>query len=177
MRVQAFHRGACPTTRPSLARRAGRLTYVEPLAPGSPAPAVPGVDFGEGPRALFLYKVTCPVCQMAAPKVQRLQEAYPGRIVGIGEDPDEELEAFGRRFGLSFASSPDLPPYELSNAYGIRTVPTTFLVGRDGIIVRTVESWDREGLNELSKTLAELSGAAYAPISEPADGLPPFRPG
>ena len=113
---------------------------MEPLAPGSPAPAVPGVDFGEGPRALFLYKVTCPVCQMAAPKVQRLQEAYPGRIVGIGEDPDEELEAFGRRFGLSFASSPDLPPYELSNAYGIRTVPTTFLVGRDGIIVRTVES-------------------------------------
>jgi peroxiredoxin len=150
---------------------------MEPLAVGSPAPPIPGVEFGAGPRVVFFYKVTCPVCQMAAPKVQRFEQAYPGRIVGVGEDPEQELGAFGQRFGLTFPSLTDFPPYELSNAYGIRTVPTTFLVGSDGMILRTVESWDRVALNELSGALAELSGSAYAPISEPADGLPPFRPG
>src|SRR5881396_1597213 len=102
---------------------------MEPLAAGSPAPAIPGVDFGDGPRVVFFYKVTCPVCQMAAPNVQRFEEAYPGRIAGVGEDADQEIGAFGQRFGLTFPSVPDLPPYELSNAYGIRSVPTTFLVG------------------------------------------------
>jgi peroxiredoxin len=123
---------------------------MEPLSAGSPAPAIPGVDFASGPQVVFFYKVTCPVCQMAAPQVQRFQEAYPGRIVGVGEDAPEDLDTFARRFGLSFGSVPDESPYELSNAYGIRTVPTTFLVGADGVIARTVESWDRDGLNELS---------------------------
>ncbi|SRR6266536_2265667 len=150
---------------------------MEPLAAGSPAPAIPGVDFGDGPRVVFFYKVTCPVCQMAAPNVQRFEEVYPGRIVGVGEDADQEIGAFGQRFGLTFPSVPDLPPYELSNAYGIRSVPTTFLVGSDGVVMRTVESWDREALNEVSGALAEVSGLPYAPISNPGDGLPPFRPG
>jgi len=141
------------------------------------APAIPGVDFHSGPLALFFYKVTCPVCQMAAPKVEGFDLAYPGRIVGIGQDPEEKLVSFGRQLGMTFRSLPDLPPYDASNAYGIEVVPTTFLIDRDGSILDTVESWDRDGLNHLSKELAELTGSAYAEISNPSDGLPPFRPG
>jgi peroxiredoxin len=150
---------------------------MEPLAAGSTAPAIPGVDFSDGPRVLFFYKVTCPVCQMAAPKVQRIQEASPGAIEGIGEDAAEDLDAFGARFGLTFPSVPDVPPYDLSNAYGLRVVPTTFLVGTDGLILRTVESWDRDALNDLSTALAGLTGSTSALVSEPGDGLPAFRPG
>jgi peroxiredoxin len=141
------------------------------------APPIEGVDFGSGPMALFFYKVTCPVCQMAAPKFQGFESAYPGRIVGIGQDPEEKLASFGREFGVTFPSVVDPPPYELSNAYGISVVPTMFLVDRDGTIVDSVESWDREGINALSERLAGLSGAPYAEISDSTDGLPPFRPG
>jgi peroxiredoxin len=150
---------------------------MEPLAVGSPAPYIPGVDFGTAPSAVFFYKVMCPVCQMAAPKVERFEQGYPGRIVGVGEDPPEKLDAFHQEFGLTFPSVSDSPPYELSNAYGIRAVPTTFLVASDGTVLSVVESWDREGLNALSSRLADLTGEPYAPISEPSDGLPPFRPG
>jgi peroxiredoxin len=150
---------------------------VSALAVGSKAPGIPGVDFGSGPLALFFYKVTCPVCQMAAPKVKGFDLAYPGRIVGIGQDPEENLASFGRQFGMTFRTLPDLPPYDASNAYGIETVPTTYLVDREGTIQEAVESWDRDGLNRLSKTLAELTGSAYAEISNPSDGLPHFRPG
>jgi peroxiredoxin len=150
---------------------------VSALQAASKAPAIPGVDFGTRPLAVFFYKVTCPVCQMAAPKVQGFEAGYPGRIVGIGQDPQEKLAAFGNQFGITFRSLVDAPPYDVSNAYGIEVVPTTFLVDAEGTILDTVESWDREGLNRISGRLAEMTGAGYAEISSPSDGLPIFRPG
>jgi peroxiredoxin len=148
-----------------------------PLQPGVSAPAVPGVDFASGLNLLFFYKVTCPVCQMAASPVGRFGQAYPRRIIGVGQDPEEKLSAFDHAYGLGFPSIADLPPYDVSNAYGIQAVPTTFLVGADGLIADVVESWDREGLNRLSKEMATALGADFAEISNPGDGLPPFRPG
>ena len=147
------------------------------IARGSAAPAVPGLDFTAGPTALFFYKVTCPVCQMTAPAVQALHRAYPGRVAAVGQDPEPKLRAFETRFGLQVATQPDPTPYVLSSSYGVRVVPTTFLVGTNGVIVDVVESWDRDGLNALSAELAKLAGLAYAPISEVGDGLPAFRPG
>jgi peroxiredoxin len=153
------------------------LVEPEPLQPGSIARPIDGVDFSAGPTVAFFYKVTCPVCQMAAAPVSRFRQAYPGRIVGIGQDPEEKLADFDRTYGLGFPSISDPPPYDLSNAYGIRVVPTAFLVDADGSILDLVESWDREGLNRVSKELASMLGADFIAISEPADGLPPFRPG
>ena len=147
------------------------------LSPGSSAPPVPGVDFAAGPAVLFFYKVTCPVCQMAAPMVGEFQRAYPGRIVGVGQDAEGKLAEFDRELGMGFGSMADLPPYELSNGYQIGVVPSLFLVSPEGIVLESVESWNRDGFNQVSKHLAALTGAEYAPISEPSDGLPPFRPG
>jgi len=44
----------------------------------------------EGPVVLAFFKTTCPVCQMAAPKVQALAEAGV-RVVAVGEDPPREI--------------------------------------------------------------------------------------
>ena len=109
---------------------------------------------------MFFYKATCPVCQLAAPKVERFEKAYPGRIVGVGQDPPDRLDSFGHEFGMDFPSVPDTEPYELSNAYDTRVVPTAFLVDERGNVDRVVESWDREGLNELSRRdFVKTSGA------------------
>ena len=148
-----------------------------PLAPGSAAPAVPGVTFGHDPLVLFFYKVTCPVCQLAAATVEVFERGYPGRIRGVGQDPPAKLAAFSSEHGMTFRVTADDPPYLVSARYGIRVVPTTFLVGADREIQDVVESWDRDGLNRVSKRVAELTGAEYVPISAQGDGLPPFRPG
>jgi peroxiredoxin len=148
-----------------------------PLQPGSGAPSVPGVSYAEGPRVLYFFKVTCPVCQLAAPKIQVLERAYPGRVTGVGQDPEDELARFAREYGTSFRWVADLPPYEVSEAFGIEVVPTTFLVSGDGRVLETVESWDREGLNRLSRHLASLLGVEPVPVSTPEDGLPDFQPG
>ncbi len=150
---------------------------MSPIAVGATAPPILGVAIDHGPLAVLFYKITCPVCQMAAPKVDAFERAYPGRIVGVGQDPPEALEGFSREFGMGFRSVADLAPYEASDAYGIEVVPTLVVIGVDRIVEDVVRSWDRDGFNRASRRLAGLAGTAYAPVSEPGDGLPAFRPG
>jgi thiol-disulfide isomerase/thioredoxin len=147
------------------------------IAVGDAAPLVPGGVVHEGPVALVFYKVTCPVCQMAAPKIDAMARSYPGRVVGVGQDPTDELERFGREFRMGIAAVVDVPSYDVSNAYGIETVPTLFVIDGAGVVADTVVSWDRAGYNRASARLAELLGVEPVTVSDPSDGLPPFRPG
>jgi len=147
-----------------------------PLAIGDRAPSVPGAPT-DGPLALVFYKVTCPTCQLAAPKLEAFQRAYPGHVHAVGQDPDETLSSFGREYAFTVPATSDGPPYEVSNAYRIETVPTTFVIGGDGAVVDVVEAWDRDGLNRASSTLAGLLGASPTAISVISDGLPGFKPG
>jgi thiol-disulfide isomerase/thioredoxin len=146
------------------------------IAIGDEAPAIPGVEFEAGPTALVFYKVTCPVCQMAAPKVAALEDAYPGHVLGLGQDPEEALAAFDAEHGFGAPSIADLAPYEASDAYGIEAVPTLILVA-DGAVHDVVQSWDREGYNRVAGELAELTGLPRVEPSDARDGLPAFRPG
>jgi hypothetical protein len=98
-------------------------------------------------------------------------------VVGVGQDPADELERFGREFGMGVLAVPDLPPYDASNAYGIESVPTLFVIDGTGAVADAVVSWDRAGYNRASARLAELLGVDPATVSDPSDGLPPFRPG
>ena len=146
-----------------------------PLTPGTTAPPIPSVAFDK-PTAVYFYKVTCPVCQLSGPVTDTFQRAYPGHIVGVGQDPPERLDQFASEFGVTFPSEVDAPPYDVSDAYGIRVVPTLYLI-EDGTVTDVAESWDRAGFNRISERLAASTGREYAVISEEGDGLPAFRPG
>jgi hypothetical protein len=114
---------------------------------------------------------------MAAPKVAALDDAFPGHVVGVGQDPAGELESFASEFGLGAPSTSDTDPYPTSDSYGIETVPTLVLVGSDGVVTDVVQSWDRDGYNRVADELADLTGRESIIVSDPDDGLPPFRPG
>jgi hypothetical protein len=145
-----------------------------PLGPGTTAPPIPGADL-DGARAVLFYKVTCPTCQLAGPAAERLARAVPDAFVAVGQDPPDRLEAFRAEFG-DFPAISDPEPYPTSDAFGIRTVPTLFVLDR-GRVDDVVESWDRDGWNRLAERLAELTGRPVGPLSVEGDGLPPFRPG
>ena len=130
-----------------------------------------------GAHAVIFYKVSCPTCQMAAPAFGRFALAYPGRVIGVGQDPADTLAAFSATYAMSVPSVADLPPYRVSDAYGIEHVPTMVVVDGDGRVADVVESWDRDGLNRASRTLADMVGVDAAVISDEDDGLPAFRPG
>jgi hypothetical protein len=143
---------------------------------GAVAPPVDGVAI-RGPHALVFYKVTCSVTQMAGPPISRLGEAYPGAVAGVGQDPPDALAAFAATYQWRFPQVPDVVPYAASDAYGIVSAPTVVVVDDDGRVADVVESWDRDGVNRASSTLAGLLHAAPVIVSEPADGLPEFKPG
>jgi hypothetical protein len=146
------------------------------IAIGAEAPAVPGVDV-PGPRALVFYKATCSVTAMAGPPLGRLAEAYPGAVVGVGQDPQGDLDAFAFEHGWGFPQVPDLAPYVASDAYGIASAPTVVVIDANGRVADVVESWDRDGVNRAAATLAGLLGAEVTVLSTPDDGLPAFKPG
>ncbi len=135
------------------------------------------VAFGEGPVGLFFYKISCPTCQIAAPTMRQFERAFPGRVMGVGQDPEPALERFAHEHDMGIASIEDAPPYRLSDAYGVESVPTLFLVGDDGRVLESVGAWDRDGFNHVAATLAELTGSDVALVSTPDDGRPDFKPG
>ena len=150
---------------------------MDPIQVGERAPEVPGVTFGDGPVGLFFYKVTCPTCQLAAPTLGAFERAYPGRVIGIGQDPQDVLDSFGEVHGMEIASREDPPPYDVSNAYRIVSVPTLVVVDGEGTVVESVAAWDRKGFNRASARIAEGLDLDPVTVSESGDGRPELKPG
>jgi len=150
------------------------------LAPGDNAPSFSLADadtgatvqdpWTAGRTVLAFYKATCPVCQMVAPKLTALAKAG-ARVIGVGEDPAPALQKYAAKHGQDIPSLSEPPPFAVSSAYGVSSVPSLFVVGTDGIIEDAVPSWDRARWNQVADSFG------LAPISDESDGLPVFRPG
>src|SRR5215472_16877202 len=84
-----------------------------------------------GPVVVAFFKVSCPVCQLAFPYLERIFKAYSkdGKftLVGISQDNAKDTQAFNRQFGVTFPALLDEKKYPVSNAYGLTNVPTIFV--------------------------------------------------
>ena len=119
---------------------------------------------------LVFFKVTCPVCKMVAPKVTALAEGGVP-VTAVGEDPPAALARYAAEQNQQVPTVSEPSPYPVSDAYGVSTVPSLFVVEPDGTVSDAVGGWDRERWN----AVAESFGAP--PVSDAGDGLPVFRPG
>jgi hypothetical protein len=78
--------------------------------------------------------------------------------MAVFEDPLDVAIRAARRTGWTGRVVSQDPPYETSRAYGLRTVPTSVLVGRDGVISGTVVGWDHSALTGLIESGLVESG-------------------
>jgi peroxiredoxin len=135
----------------------------------------------QGPVVVAFFKVSCPVCQLAFPYIERIFKAYKGRgkftLVGVSQDDAQDTQAFNREFGITFPMLLDSKGYPVSNAYGLTNVPTIFLISPQKEIETNTVSWSREEMEDLNKRLAEISGVPAAQIFTAADQVPVFKPG
>ena len=146
----------------------------------APSFTLPDIDTAEpvsdpwrassAPTVLAFFKATCPVCQLAAPLVEAIS-ASGARVVAIGEDPTPTLARFRDRWGQAVPTLSEPAPYRVSDAYGLISVPSLFLVGPQGVILDAVLGWDRDEWNRVAVA------AGGRPVSATGDGLPAFRPG
>src|SRR5260370_18663106 len=76
-----------------------------------------------GPALLAFYKVSCPVCQLTFPFLERIAASSSIQIIGISQDDDVTTHGFNERFGVTFPTLLDSSKdgYPPSNAFGVTT--------------------------------------------------------
>lgn len=125
-----------------------------------------------GPALLAFYKISCPVCQLTAPYLQRLSASSAIQVIGISQDDAGATRGFMQRFGVTFPTLLDLSSqdYPASNAYGITSVPSLFLLERDGTVARAIAGFSKRDLEEIGMR------AGVSPF-DPDDDVPQWKAG
>jgi peroxiredoxin len=133
----------------------------------------------ESPLVLLaFFKVSCPVCHLEFPYLERLHRSYPKLpIWGISQDDVDATVAFCKMYGVTFPSLLDDNGLFASIDYGITHVPSVFLVTSDRMIRQTIVGFSKSDLDKLGKELARYASSAYKPLFTEADEVPEMKPG
>jgi peroxiredoxin len=124
-----------------------------------------------GPAVVAFYKVGCPVCQLTFPYLERLA-AGSLQIIGISQDDESSTKGFNQRFGVTFPTLLDQSKenYPASNAYGISTVPSIFVLNKDGQIEQAFSGFSKRDLEAVGDR------AGVKPF-RPEDNVPEWKAG
>jgi peroxiredoxin len=125
-----------------------------------------------GPALLAFFKVNCPVCRLTFPFLERIH--FPGKlsIWGVSQNSPADTRAFAGEYGVTFPILLDSEQngYPASNAYGISSVPTLFLVERDGTVSKVIPGWSKGDV-------AEIGGAAGVNPFLASESVPEWKAG
>ena len=104
-----------------------------------------------GLALLAFYKVSCPICQLTLPFLERIHGGGRLPVFAISQNDDEDTNEFNRYYGISIPTLLDREEadFPASNAFGISSVPTLFLVERDGTVSRVIEGWQKQEIERL----------------------------
>jgi len=156
-------------------------------APDVNIPTLDGAPFklrealAAGPVLLAFFKISCPVCQMTFPYLERIHKAYPDsklRIVGVSQNDAAATKAFLREYGVTFPIAlDDSKSYAASNAYRITNVPTLLLVAPDGSIQLSSVGWSRADVEQVAAEASATSSHPKRPLFSAQDQVPDFKAG
>jgi peroxiredoxin len=126
-----------------------------------------------GPVVLAFFKISCPVCQLAFPFLERLHADGTGlQFVGVSQDDEASTKLFLERYGINFPVLYDRAAdrYPASNAFGITHVPSVFVIEPDGSVSH---SWSGFSKADFTK----LAARAGAVIFRPNENVPAWKAG
>jgi len=162
------------------------------LEAGAKAPAVklPTVSGGtfelaealkRGPVALAFFKVSCPVCQMTFPYLERLYRANAAsnlQIVGVSQDSKRDTESFMKEYGITFPMAlEETNRFAVSNAYGMTSVPTVFVIAPNGVIETSSVGWSKQDIEALNQKMAQSANKPPQAVFKPGEDVPEFKAG
>jgi len=108
---------------------------------------------------LNFFATWCPPCHEELPYLQKLSEQYQGKefvLLSIGREHNlSEVEDFVAKKGLTYAFAVD-PERKVYNKFATQYIPRTYLINRDGIIVRQTVGFDPNEFKELTGKITEL---------------------
>jgi peroxiredoxin len=134
-----------------------------------------------GPVVAAFFKISCPVCQFTFPFLERLYKRYGGEKVtflGISQDDAKSSQKFAKEYGITFPIVlDDANGYAVSNAYGLTSVPTIFLIDTDGTVKVSSMGFDKKDLETIAAYLAERKKISLSPLFRPDEVVPSNKPG
>ncbi|HXG03402.1 MAG TPA: TlpA disulfide reductase family protein, partial [Candidatus Binatia bacterium] len=113
-------------------------------------------------RVVFInfWATWCAPCREEMPAMERLWRRHRHRaftMVGVSLDSDPQaVGPFVREHGLTFPIALDTR-LATAHTYGVRALPTTILVARDGTVVALAlgpRAWDNDAAHSLVEALA-----------------------
>jgi peroxiredoxin len=124
-----------------------------------------------GPVLLVFYKISCPVCQMTLPCLDRIAQGSL-QIVAISQDDASATRRFQARFGGHMLTLLDRSQdiYPASNAFRISHVPSLFLIEPDRTISQVIEGFVKEELESIALR-------AGMPIFRAEEAVPAWKAG
>ena len=125
-----------------------------------------------GPVLVVFYKISCPVCQLTVPYLQRLAAGGTLQVVGISQDDRSSTQGFNQRFGVTFPTLLDQSKegYPASNSFGISSVPSLFLIEEDGKVAKAFHGFSK-------RDIEALGVRAATPVFRPEDNVPEWKAG
>ena len=104
----------------------------------------------QGPVLLVFFKVSCPVCQLALPFLDRIGQGSL-RVIAISQDNERATRQFHQTYGISLPTLLDRNEnrYPASNGLGIQHVPSVFLIEPDGTISSAFDGFRKADLESL----------------------------
>ena len=166
------------------------MTHVDAgrTAPGFSLKGLDGTTYSleglreKGPVVAAFFKISCPVCQFTYPFLQRLYERYGGddvTFLGISQDDAKATAGFARQYGATFPMALDEKEkgYPASNAYGLTSVPTIFLIDAAGKVLVSSMGFVKADLERIAAELAERRKIAPAALFTASESVPANRPG
>lgn len=144
------------------------------LGPGDSAPVftLPDVQgtpvTPAGRRLLVFFKISCPVCQLAQPFLNRLA-ARGLPVVLISQDDAELTPYFLRQFDVQAPTLIDdeAAGYPVSNAFGIDIVPSLFLINDHDVVEAATSGFVK----------ADFAALGGPDLFTANDAVPEWRPG
>ena len=105
-----------------------------------------------GPALVALYKISCPVCQLALPFLDRISKGSL-QVIAISQDDERGTHRFRETFKVAMPTLLDRERdgYPVSNGFGITHVPSLFLIDRDGTIALAQSGFVKSELDALGK--------------------------
>src|SRR5258708_25901231 len=157
------------------------------LAPGFSLKALDNKEYSlsalmeRGPVVAAFFKISCPVRQFTYPFLERLHKRY-GRegatFLGSSQDNARSTAKFAKEDGGPFpVLIDDENGYSISNAYGLTSVPTIFLIDTDGAVKLSCMGFDKKDLERIAADLAERRKISLAPLFRPDEVVPANKPG
>jgi peroxiredoxin len=134
----------------------------------------------KGPVAAAFFKVSCPVCQFTFPFLERIYKRYGGdrvTFLGVSQDDAKATKKFASEYGVTFPMALDEKGYAASNAYGLTSVPTIFLIDTDATVKAASMGFEKKGLEDIAHFLAERQKIAPAALFRPDEKVPAHKPG